>query len=349
MRVIITGDKSRYQFLRFLVNDNNVRINDNLYTERMNDIDVFVSSDKTINEACTYYSSIVPLNTLLYFPREYGADFSFQEDDKILFFNEFPYNRKEDMESLDDIVNSGKCGQISVVLVCNDRTGICTDISSDDLAILSAQKALDDMGISHYEYTMGEMPGFLYWKIAKQENYEKNLLLPLLQKTKYEMEVFDSAYDLMYELDIAMIVDDPTVRKVILNYDSSLNNKNVWTEYANRSVRCLIKGEKSVKDFYIGLYKNTVSAISVWDINKDLVRLADMAERALRGKFRKYKKLIFRGNEDDYESFLNDNKVIYLLSQGIIGFFKEDLKDLLKKRITKDIEIMEGLLDECNC
>lgn len=74
-----------------------------------------------------------------------------------------------------------------------------------------------------------------------------------------------------------------------------------------------------------------------------------MIENTLKEKFSKYEKLFFRGNEDDYDSFLNDNKVIYLLSQGIISFFKEDLKTILKKRIIKDIEIMEGLLDECNC
>lgn len=253
MRVILTGDKSRYQFLRFLVNEENLRMNDNLYTERMSDIDVFVSSDKTIDEACTYYSSLVPLNSLVYFPKEYGENSSFLDDDKILFFNEFPYNREEDMESLNNIVNSGKYGQISVVLVCNDRTSIDTDISSDDLAILSAEKMLDDMGLSHCKYTMGDIPDFLYWKIAKQEKYEKNLLMPLLQKTKYEVDVFDSTYELSYELDVAMIVDDPTIRKVILSYDCSLNNKNVWTEYANRSIMRLIKGEKSVKDFYINL------------------------------------------------------------------------------------------------
>lgn len=349
MRVIITGDKSRYQFLRFLVNEENLKINDNLYTERMSDIDVFVSSDKTADEACTYYSSNVPLNSLVYFPKEYGADSSFSDDDKVLFFNEFPYNREEDVESLNDIANSGKYGQICVVLVYNGRTGIDTDISSDDMAILSAEKMLDDMGLSHCKYTMGSVPDFLYWKIAKQEKYEKNLLMPLLKKTKYELDVFDSTYDLLYELDVAMIVDDPTIRKLILKYDSSLNNKNVWTEYASRLILRLIKGEKSVKDFYIELYKKIVSAISIWDINKDTARLTDIVENALKEKFSKYEELIFRGNEDDYETFLNNNKVIYLLSQGLISFFKEDLKTILKKRIIKDIEIMEGFLDECNC
>ena len=346
MRMVITGDKSRYQFLRSLVSAESLSIGDCFYTEQMSEKDIIVSSAK--NNENIYYSSFVPLNSLLFFPSEYGNCDMYCTDDRILFFNEFPYNREDDLEKLKDIINSGKFGQISVVLVCNFREGIDTDISSNDMAITSAENLLDEIGIDHYKYKIGEKPNFLFWRIDKKGHFEKNMLKPLLSKVKEDLAVFDTTYDFLYELDVAMIVDDPNIRKMILKYDRALLKKNVWREYAARSYNCLFKTDKSIENFYVDVYKKLILPVASWNLKKDILDLQKVVETTFKNRFDSLGYLCFSGGEEDYEAFLNENRIIFLLGQILDKFFRNELKSIICERTARNMEIVEELLYECD-
>lgn len=349
MRVIITGDKSRYQFLRSLIDIDDINMSESFYTEKMGERDIYVSSENIIKKEKNYfYSSLVPLNSYIYFPKEYGNKNTFCIDDRVIFFNEFPYNREDDMKRLHEIIDSGEYGQLCVVLVCNSRKGMDTDISSSESAVLSAKKMLEEIGITCCEYKMGEKPNFLFWKIDEKNRYEKQVMKPLLQRVKKELETFDSSYDLLYEIDVAMVVDDPVIRKNIYQYDSTFGNENIWQIYGRRTYQYLLKNNISIEQFYVNLYKNIISNIAIWDLKRDITDLKEIVKKSIDRKFKTIESICFTGENENYEMFLNRNGIIYELSRTLNTFFKEDLKKIVKTRITRDVEIMEELLDECN-
>lgn len=343
MRIVIIGDRSRYQFLRYLVKLSK----DAMYTEDIWNEEIYVSSKNT-DIKNTLFSPLIPLNSTLLFPKEYDNDILFDENDKILYFNEFPYNREEDIEKLQEIISSDKKGQFQVILVKNQREGMDTDISTDDMAIESAERILKEMNVSYCKYEMFQIPYFLFWKLEKGQYFENYKFRPLLDQAKNDLAIFDSLYDWSYDLNIATMLDDPSIRKNIFRYDSSLQNKNVWQIYRFRSYKSFLKNNVVIEQFYLELYKNTVCSIAIWDIKKDIAKLKKNIKTEFDQKFNALNEISFSGDEVEYDSFLNRNRIIITLNNLLITFFKEDLKKIIKLRIYRDIERMEELINECN-
>ena len=105
MRLIILGDRSRYQFLRKIIDDENM----NLKTEVLSEKNIEIMSE-TINnidnpkERVFYFSKKLPLHTTLFFPSEINMSSEYGANDKILFFDEFPYRTAIGMENIKNIL-----------------------------------------------------------------------------------------------------------------------------------------------------------------------------------------------------------------------------------------------------
>ena len=87
MRLIVLGDKSRYQFLRKIIDDENM----NLQTEVLSEKNIEIISEKLGNidnskESVFYFSKKLPLHTTLFFPSEINMDTRYEINNKILFF-----------------------------------------------------------------------------------------------------------------------------------------------------------------------------------------------------------------------------------------------------------------------
>ena len=87
MKLIVLGDKSRYQFLRKIITDENI----NLKTEILSEKNIEIMSDIVNNidnpkERVLYFSKKLPLHTTLFFPSEINTDSRYEINNKILFF-----------------------------------------------------------------------------------------------------------------------------------------------------------------------------------------------------------------------------------------------------------------------
>jgi len=122
MRLIILGDKSRYQFLRKIIDDENM----NLQTEVLSEKNIEIMSE-TINnidnpkERVFYFSKKLPLHTTLFFPSEINMSSEYGANDKILFFDEFPYRTAIGMENIKNIFKKNPEIDFEIILIKNNR------------------------------------------------------------------------------------------------------------------------------------------------------------------------------------------------------------------------------------
>ena len=343
IKVVIVGDKSRYQFWRSIVDFSDIRNEDFFYTEQLSEKELCVTSNK--NKSEYFFSSIVPLNTTLCFPVDISANDHLDENERIVVFNEFPYAREEDLNRIRKYIELGKKGQLLVVFVDNNRKGMKTDVSSSDLAIKVAEEAMQELGVHYCRYKIGEKPYFLFYRLLNQDD-EKQTFYPYILEVKRRIDVFDSEYDCLYELDLELLVNNPTVKKNLLRYEKNIVNKNVWDVYARRVEHFFLHNNADIRTFYGRMYKESISPVVLWDINSDLENLDKEISLSLIRYFMRNDPLCFVGSVDKYDCFLRDNSIIFLFGKMVNSFFKEELKILIKNRVLKNLKIMEGLLDE---
>ena len=141
MRLIVLGDKSRYQFLRKIIDDENM----NLQTEVLSEKNIEIMSE-TINnidnpkERVFYFSKKLPLHTTLFFPSEINMSSEYGANDKILFFDEFPYRTAIGMENIKNIFKKNPEIDFEIILIKNNRKNFQSDLSNEEEAIEIAVK-----------------------------------------------------------------------------------------------------------------------------------------------------------------------------------------------------------------
>ena len=141
MRLIVLGDKSRYQFLRKIIDDENM----NLKTEILSKKDIEIVSEKidnidNLNEKVVYLSKKLPLYTTLFFPSEINTSSKYETNDKILFFDEFPYRTAIGMENIKNILEKNPEIDFEIILIKNNRKNLQSDLSNEEEAIRTAIK-----------------------------------------------------------------------------------------------------------------------------------------------------------------------------------------------------------------
>lgn len=346
MRLIITGDKSRYQFLRYIVESELISDNEEFRTERISEKNLFVTTEKERVCDNIYYSRKILPNTTLFFPAEFGENTEYNVDDRIICFNEFPYNTDKNIEALEQIISDGKYGQLEVVLVENSRNGLESDTTTNEMALNDAASRIKQKGIRVNRYTMGSRPDFLFWSATQVLNLPKQIFVPSLEKAKINLETFDSIYELEYEFDMGELVKDPKNRRI--KYEKSIRGKNIWKEYGKKTCDFFLVKDNRVKNFCRKVYRNAIKEICIWNFDKDYSQLMKCVRNELKTKFNKMQALVFNGDRDSYDEFLNKNKVIYTYNQAVDEFFSCDIKRILKNRIEKDIKVMEEILNGYN-
>lgn len=348
MRIIILGDKSRYQFFRYLVDFSELNKKDSFFTEQLCQNDVFIVSDISLKKDNCFFSPMLPLNTMLFFPKEFEEFEDYTKDDKIIFFDEFPYNTSDYLEKLYDIKTNGSFNQLEVVLFQNYREGLTTDISTNSMALDDARDKLISSGVCFCEYKIGDCMDFLFWRFNNEKVNEKNVVQPLIDAVKTELATFDSSYDYLCETTIGPIIKDPTVWKNIIRFDNSLVGKNLWEKYGDRAYDGLINNNNEIQQFYINIYKYAVMSMIVWDSDKDIQVLNSIVKKEFLSMFNDGTKLYYYGNRDKYEEFINNHKEVLLGQNLIVDFFYEYLKEIIKNRICILVNKMEELLNGYN-
>lgn len=350
MRFVMAGDKSRYHFFRSIVEQNRLKNREIFFTERLGEKEVFLTSDlKKINED-VFYSPKIPLNTELYFPSEYLELLDvIKNDDKIIWFDEFPYATDRGVEQLEKILNAGNVGQVVIVLFQSPRENLETDISTDDMALEEAEFRYSQYDVSIYKYILNGFPDFLLWESNTEEMLLKASFFSKVKNVKSNLEAFDSSYEFLFNdsgesgYSLASIIDFDVLAS-FCEYDRKMKDNNVWKIYHDRAYKFYWSNNYELKDFCTFIYKDAIENICIWDFEKDFEKLYDNIVEEFKRMIDDMERLTYDGTKADYDEFLRTyQEDIITYKTRIQSFFTEKMKDIIRARIHSNLVRLEEL------
>ena len=346
MRIVITGDKSRYQFLRYMVGEQSIKNYKEFYTTKMGENDIYLTPDSDKVSEYTYYTNKLPLHTEIYFPKESEElTLTFDFSDRVIVFDEFPYGTEEDIRKLESLMESGSYGQLEVVLFQNDRTRLDTDITTDTMAVDEAEGRYRKKYITVQRYQNNHRPDFLFWSVTPSGRTEQHIFSNLLAAAQKRIDIFESSYELDYIFELSGVIEDPKILDSFVKYGRDLEGKNVWNIFGARAYVYFFQESHDIDQFCIREYRKNIEDLSIWNMEKDLDDLKERIRKLFAEKMKVFDELIYNYGEDVYVYFINgyQNRIINF-KKRIKRFFEEDLKVFLKDRLTKHVERMEKLI-----
>ena len=350
MRLVMSGDKSRYHFFRSIVDLKKIKNQENFFTERLSERDVFLTSDlKKMNDDF-FYSPKVPLNTDLYFPSEFVDILDvIKNGDKIVWFDEFPYATDRDIEKIKEVLDSGKGEKIVIVLFQNYREKLETDISTDDMALEEAEYRYSQLNLPIYKFVPDTFPVFLLWENNIENSIIEGTFYSKMKMIEFGLEVFDSSYEFMFDMpgedgiSISSLTDYDILAG-FCEYNRKLCKNNIWDVYHEKACKFYWDNNYAVRNFCRFIYNDAVESICIWDFEKDFERLYEIVIEEFEKITREMHPLIYDGVKSDYDEFLKENqKEVISYKMKIQHFFREKLKELIKARINRNLKKLEAL------
>ena len=351
MRLIVLGDKSRYQFLRKIITDENI----NLKTEILSEKNIEIISEKLGNidnskESVFYFSKKLPLHTTLFFPSEINMDTRYEINNKILFFDEFPYRTATSIENIKYILEKNPKLDFEIILIKNNRKNLQSDLSNENEAIKTAIREYNLEGFRVKVVDFEENYNFLFWSF---EGFTKNInsFTNDLEELKKILDIF---FEIEYEMEYIQIEEKLSEQLLdsFVKYKKSFINKDNIMDLLKIDVSdYFFKNDYNYKQFFEfseNLYLKNIDKVCVWNVERDLKNLKLKFKKRIE-EFIELPILIkFDGiTEEDYIFFYNKyKKEMIEFKNRIKTFFKTELCQLIKDYIKNKIERMENFLDE---
>lgn len=351
MRLIVLGDKSRYQFLRKIITDENV----NLKTEILSEKNIEIISEKLGNidnpkESVFYFSKKLPLHTTLFFPSEINMDTRYEINNKILFFDEFPYRTATSIENIKYILEKNPKLDFEIILIKNNRKNLQSDLSNENEAIKTAIREYNLEGFRVKVVDFEENYNFLFWSF---EGFTKNInsFTNDLEELKKILDIF---FEIEYEMEYIQIeekLSEQLLDSFVKYKKSFINKDNIMNLLKINVSDYFFKKDYNYKQFFEfseNLYLKNIDKVCVWNVERDLKNLKLKFKKRIE-EFIELPILIkFDGiTEEDYIFFYNKYKKDMIeFKNRIKTFFKTELCQLIKDYIKNKIERMENFLDE---
>ena len=351
MRLIVLGDKSRYQFLRKIITDENI----NLKTEILSEKNIEIMSDTVNNidnpkERVFYFSKKLPLHTTLFFPSEINTDSRYEINNKILFFDEFPYRTATGIENIKHILEKNPKLDFEIILIKNNRKNLESDLTNENETIKIAIREynLEKFRVKIVDFE--ENYNFLFWSF---EGFKKNTnsFTNDLEELKKNLDIF---FEIEYEMEYIQIEEKLSEQLLdsFVKYKKSFINKDNIMDLLKIDVSdYFFKNDYNYKQFFEfseNLYLKNIDKVCVWNVERDLKNLKLKFKKRIE-EFIELPILIkFDGiTEEDYIFFYNKyKKEMIEFKNRIKIFFKTELCQLIKDYIKNKIERMENFLDE---
>lgn len=351
MRLIVLGDKSRYQFLRKIITDENI----NLKTEILSEKNIEIISEKLGNidnskESVFYFSKKLPLHTTLFFPSEINMDTRYEINNKILFFDEFPYRTATSIENIKYILEKNPKLDFEIILIKNNRKNLQSDLSNENEAIKTAIREYNLEGFRVKVVDFEENYNFLFWSF---EGFTKNInsFTNDLEELKKILDIF---FEIEYEMEYIQIeekLSEQLLDSFVKYKKSFINKDNIMNLLKINVSDYFFKKDYNYKQFFEfseNLYLKNIDKVCVWNVERDLKNLKLKFKKRIE-EFIELPILIkFDGiTEEDYIFFYNKyKKEMIEFKNRIKTFFKTELCQLIKDYIKNKIERMENFLDE---
>ncbi len=337
MRVIILGDKSRYQFLRQLLPE------EQLHSEELVSRTIKLVSRADSLKEDMYASTRIPLDTEVIFPDEIvSVDFSFEQNDLVLYFDEMPFQTEFEIEQLDKLCENENIKALQVVLYNSKKEKLDTDITSSLDAREEAKKRLLKNKIPFIEYPEAGIDALIwhYEAVLELKDKQLNKLKKLSQKLEY-------TFVLDYELDFIEVESEmlsPLVLESLFRYVTQDVGKDVLKTAVDRAVIACVR-DRRLQRMIAALYEKYLNEYIVWNAEKDLEKIFEKMEQEFLKQVRNNRDFKFPKGNDQYELELNKNKAqVMLLKNQITDFFKNDLALFLKAQIQQRINILEEMI-----
>lgn len=320
MNIAIIGDKSRYQFLRYMLGKEAERNYRSFFTEKIETKNVYLTSNKDMIQDNVYYSKKVPLNTLILFPGEYGyEEILWNRTDRILFFDEFPYGTKDEITKLEELIIKEKLSQLEVVLFQNNRVALETDISTEEAACDEAEQRYKKRNIRVCRYMAESKPYFLLNVFSSQDLKNDRYFHPYFHEIYQDLGAFDSNYELMK--DIEQIDYDVTIIDNFCKYESPWKGKNIWELFYKKAYNYFWESNSLYDEFAIERYTDGIRKVCTWDVSVDIERMKQEIRQLFAQQFTDLGVLIYDGNQENYSEFINENQRKKLLLKRKFGIF----------------------------
>lgn len=341
MRIVVDGDKVKYEFLRSLVD---VSSSEDLSTENLSTKENVLTCDKDKTDKNYFYSKKIPISTEVLFPKEMD-NVDYDINDKLLWFKEFPLNE----ETLDKLrENKDKVRYCEVILVNKQKKGLSSDISTEEDSIKDKKIELEQEGYLVREFVIGKAPDFLFLDYRSLALNDRKLLKKELSDIKEEIDnYFESEYQKYYELENRQRL----IPNHFTKYDKKYNGKKVIDYYINKACKFYFDTKKTeVLNATIPLYMYYLEKICVWNIDKEREKenIRKIVEKSFKEELKKcFRNIVFKGNtEKEYDEFLNEKQIISKFGNEIKKFFEEKLCNELKKNLKDKIKKLEGIIGE---
>lgn len=350
MRIIATGDKSRYQFLRSIVMSEGVEAA-SFRTEALGVHTLYVVSSDHSRGENVLLSEKLPLATEIVFPSELECgQYACGSDDRVILFDEFPFRTQEKMECLQSYAEQFGSGICEVVLFMNDRKLMESDISTEEMACEEAYGKYEAEGFSVYRYVSGSFTDFLFGSGNPRIDPNVSALKRNINATKEELQNIEIDYELGYELELHKFFENPAMLDSFFKYNGQIKGKAVNVYFRDNAERYFFGDRRNrYTDFYEKIYIRYITGICVWDLQKDLDILYERVKWGFENYFTDLPDLFCEVDERDYVKWINRNmQYILKCKEKIISFFEKELCQIVRGRIENKMERLEELLDEKN-
>lgn len=353
MKIYITGDGSRYQYLKKLIGVSSA--NDYFgeeFTVENKDVHI-VNSSNLENSSGKILSVKIPLNTEVVIAgnTQVKEDFTIDElesYDRILIFDEYPYRTDIEQRRIDSISENYDVRDYEIILVKNENEGLKSDISSSEEAMLSAKRSYEEGGHNVITYSMLSDDKILEFP---QSCCVNNLNMRFKKRLQTAKEKLDSEFEVDFLCDYLMglkdEIDNPEHIDSYISVDK-IQNKRVRDVFI-KGFSLDFFGEnpssKMLKNFVEGLYRKYTKEIAVWDIDRDINLLYSDIGIIFFEKMNTGWDYNFAGSDTDYIMFKNIyNENIVELKKSALSFFENDMNVIIKNKILDRIKRLEELL-----
>nr|WP_314505683.1 hypothetical protein [uncultured Lachnoanaerobaculum sp.] len=353
MKIYITGDGSRHQYLKKLVGISAAKdYFGEEFTVENKDIHI-VNSSNLENTSGKIVSRRIPLNTEVVIAgnTQVTEDFNIDElesYDRILIFDEYPYRTDIECKRIDSISENYDVQNYEIVLIKKEEEGLKSDISTAEEAMLSAKMIYEEDGHKVITYSIVSEDKILEFP---QSCCRNNLNKRFKKRLQSAMEKLDSGFDIDFLCDYSIGLKDEITNPGHIDSYISID------KIQNKKVRdVFIKGfsldffgdnssSKMIRNFVEGLYRKYTKEIAVWDIDRDINLIYNDIGRSFFEKMKSGWDFHFSGSDTDYIMFKNIyNENIVELKQSAISFFEVDMPVIIKNKILDRIKRLEELL-----
>ena len=349
MKIYITGDKSRYQYLKKLLGVSSIK--ECFSGEQASGMaDILISNSLGTDEKLKSYK--IPLNTEVIIAGDIQNTNLLMKEldryDRILIFDEFPYRTEAELDRTESITNNYKVNDYEIVLVQKEGNALKSDISTADDALLQAKKDYESEGHKVRTYSTLSNNTILDFSKNKFRGKIKNGFVKRLQKARENLDNFDWTFMLEYQGYLKDMINDPKRLNGYIRYER-IKDGELRDTFINGFMKDFFwdnEPSKVLKIFIEKVYREFTEEISVWNVEVDISRLYSEIGIIFSEKLYRGKRINFFGDEADYVTFRNKNdEIIVGIKQSAISFFESELPEIIKQRILHRIEKLEELLN----